>query len=91
MLLTGVFANGVGLVYGHLDTFKYHILALAIVGIFTFGGSFVLFKITDLISPLRVSPDEERLGLDISQHAETLQIEVVTESHPGSRKMEVAA
>jgi Amt family ammonium transporter len=91
MLLTGVFANGVGLVYGQFDTFKYHVLALAIVGVFTFGGSFILFKITDLITPLRVSSDEERLGLDISQHSETLQTEVATESRSGGGKMEVAA
>lgn len=91
MLLTGVFANGVGLVYGQFNTFKYHVLALVIVGAFTFIGSFILFKITDMVSPLRVSPNEERLGLDISQHAETLQNEVVTESSNGSRKMEVAA
>lgn len=91
MLLTGVFANGVGLVYGKFETFQYHVLALGLVGAFTFGGSFILFKITDLITPLRVSPDEERLGLDISQHAETLQTEAVTENHHGGRKMEVAA
>ncbi len=91
MLLTGVFANGVGIVYGQFETFKYHVLALVIVGAFTFIGSFILFKITDRITPLRVSPDEERLGLDISQHAETLQTEVVSGNQGGTRKMEVAA
>lgn len=90
MILTGVFANGVGLVYGKVETFSYHLLALVLVGIFTFGGSFLLFKITDWITPLRVSADEERLGLDLSQHSETLQVEAVADSSvkPG---MEVAA
>lgn len=91
MLLTGVFANGVGLVYGHVETFKYHLLALLIVGAFTFAGSFILFKFTDLITPLRVSTDEERLGLDISQHSETLQTQPAAERRPDSGKMEVAA
>ena len=60
-----------------------------LVGVFTFGGSFLLFKITDWITPLRVSADEEKLGLDLSQHSETLQVEVATEAvKPG---MEVAA
>jgi Amt family ammonium transporter len=73
MLLTGVFAKDVGLIYGETQTFMYHLLALVIVGVFTFGGSFILFKVTGMITRLRVSPEDERLGLDISQHAETLQ------------------
>jgi Amt family ammonium transporter len=63
-----------------------------IVGVFTFGGSFLIFKITGLITRLRVSPDEERLGLDLSQHSETLQTEAPPRtSGPGKGKMEVAA
>lgn len=73
MLLTGVFAKDVGLVYGQYTTFLYHLLALLVVGVFTFGGSYILFKITSAIINLRVSPEEEKLGLDISQHQETLQ------------------
>lgn len=90
MVLTGVFAKDVGLVYGQFETFQYHILALFIVGGFTFGGSFLIFKITSLITQLRVSPDEERLGLDLSQHSETFQPEV-QETPTGNGKMEVAA
>jgi Amt family ammonium transporter len=33
-------------------------------------GSFVLFKIVDLLVGLRVSVEEEREGLDISEHGE---------------------
>ena len=73
MLLTGVFAKDVGLVYGQYTTFLYHLLALLVVGVFTFGGSYILFKVTSAIINLRVSPEEEKLGLDISQHQETLQ------------------
>ena len=39
---------------------------------------------------LRVSPDEERLGLDLSQHSETILTEV-RESPPQKGEMEVAA
>ncbi|MFM9074144.1 MAG: ammonium transporter [Bacteroidota bacterium] len=74
MLLTGVFAKDVGLVYGQYTTFLYHLFALLVVGVFTFGGSYIVFKVTNWIINLRVSPEEEKLGLDISQHQETLQV-----------------
>lgn len=90
MIMTGIFAKDVGLVYGQLDTFKYHLLALVIVGIFTFGGSYIIYKITGMIMSLRVAPEEERLGLDISQHAETIAAEVPP-TPDVNRKMEVAA
>ena len=73
MVLTGVFAKDVGLAYGQYTTFLYHLLTLVIVGVFTFGGSYLLFKLTNFIVKLRVSPEEEKLGLDISQHQEALQ------------------
>jgi Amt family ammonium transporter len=71
MVATGIFAKDVGLVYGHTATFINHLLALVIVACFTFFGSFILFKITDLIIPLRVTEEQERVGLDMSQHGET--------------------
>jgi Amt family ammonium transporter len=74
MLLTGVFAKEVGLINGTATTFLYHLLAMIIVGVFTFGGSFLIFKLTSLITELRVSKEEESIGLDISQHSETLEI-----------------
>ncbi|SFC68363.1 ammonium transporter, Amt family [Flexibacter flexilis DSM 6793] len=79
MILTGVFAHqainaanttGNGLFFGETALFLKHLQALAIVIAFAFGGSFVLLKITDLISPLRVSEEEEAEGLDMSQHGE---------------------
>ena len=44
----------------------------ALASVFAFFGSLLLLKITDMISPLRVSKEEEELGLDISQHGEKL-------------------
>ncbi len=80
MIMTGIFANsgvnsGVvdqGLAYGETTLFFNHIIALVLVSAFAFGMSFALMKVVDLILPLRVSEDDERVGLDISQHDEFL-------------------
>jgi len=74
MILTAVFAKDVGLMDGNTQTIKYHFLALVIVGVFTFGGSYIIFKITGMITRLRVSPEDEHLGLDLSQHSETMKL-----------------
>lgn len=75
MFFTGIFAHGVGLFYGEYRTFLFHLLALLVVGIFTFGGSYLLYRLTDLIIPMRVEPKSERLGLDITQHDESYAFE----------------
>jgi Amt family ammonium transporter len=73
MLMTGLFAKDVGLTSGHGYTFLIHCGALVLVAAFSFGGSWMLFKVTDLIIPLRVSGEQEELGLDLSQHGEVMQ------------------
>ncbi len=72
MIMTGIFANGVGLIYGQTKTFFIHILALVIVSVFTFGGSYLLYKLTDILIPLRVTKEQEEMGLDLSQHDESV-------------------
>ncbi len=81
MLLTGVFANkavnsanttGNGLFYGESHLFFVHLVTLVGVSAFAFFGSMILLRLTNLISPLRVSLDEEIAGLDQSQHDEEL-------------------
>lgn len=72
MILTGVLAKDVGLIYGETTTFMHHIIALVGVAIFTFVGSWLLLKIVDLVLPLRVRPDQEERGLDLSQHGENV-------------------
>jgi Amt family ammonium transporter len=47
------------------------LLAILIVGVFTFGGSYIIYKVTSLIIPMRVTPESEKMGLDLSQHDET--------------------
>ena len=80
MLMTGIFASkGVnsavvdeGLAYGVSTLFVNHLIALVAVSAFAFLMSLALLKITDLILPLRVSAEDEKVGLDISQHDEYL-------------------
>lgn len=70
MLATAVFAREVGLVAGSSRTLVVHLAALGIASAFTFFGSYLLYRITDAIIPLRVSDEQEELGLDLSQHGE---------------------
>ncbi len=44
--------------------------AVLIVMVYSFGASYVLFKFVDLVSGLRVTDHEERVGLDLTQHRE---------------------
>ena len=79
MILTAVFATegGKGVITGEWNLFIQHMIALAIVIPFAFGGSYLMFKLTALITPLRVDEEEEEAGLDISQHDETIILETV--------------
>jgi Amt family ammonium transporter len=80
MVLTGVFAtssiNSVvtdqGLFFGETTLFLKHLVALALVSAFAFVMSFVILKVTDIIVPLRVTEEDEKIGLDITQHDEQL-------------------
>ena len=80
MILTAVFATegGKGVITGEWNLMLQHLIALAIVVPFAFGGSYLLFKLTALITPLRVDEEEEEAGLDISQHDETFILESAT-------------
>ena len=81
MLMTGIFAHvavnaanttGNGLFYGETKLFVTHLIALGIVVAFSFCGSYVLLMISNAISPLRVTEEEEKIGLDLSQHEEVV-------------------
>jgi Amt family ammonium transporter len=63
----------VGLTSRHVTTFLVHCGALVFVAAFSFGGSYLLYKLTDLIIPLRVSSEQEEVGLDLSQHGEIME------------------
>jgi Amt family ammonium transporter len=75
VIATGIFAqatiNGVnGALYGNPHLLGIEIFAIAVVSGFSFLGSFFLLKIINFITPVRVSAQEEELGLDESQHGE---------------------
>ena len=72
MILTGVLAKDVGLIYGETETFMFHLIALILVSIGVFGGSLLIYKIVDLGLPVRVREDQEERGLDNSQHGERI-------------------
>lgn len=74
MILTAVFAHGedASLLHGGWSVFGHHMMALVLVSLFTFFGAYFLFKVTNRIIPMRVSEESEGVGLDISQHDETL-------------------
>jgi Amt family ammonium transporter len=74
-IATGLFAtamiNGVdGLLYGNPGQLIFQVIGVVAVAAFSFVGSYIILKLINIVSPLRVSPEEEDAGLDISQHGE---------------------
>jgi len=72
MILTAVFAKDGGLITGSSALFSKHVASVVLVGAFTFVGAWLLYRLTGWITPLRVEEHHEQLGLDLSQHGETL-------------------
>jgi len=77
MLMTGVFATKAinsagndGWAYGNSSFFFIQLKAMAIAVSYSFIVSFIIFKVINVIVPLRVSSEEEEEGLDASQHDE---------------------
>jgi Amt family ammonium transporter len=64
--------TGNGLLFGEFVLFKAHMIALVLAIVFIFVGSFVILKITDLISPMSTSAEDKAVGQDLSQHDEAL-------------------
>jgi Amt family ammonium transporter len=76
-LATGIFATTAvnsagfdGLLYGNPGQLGIQATALAIAIVFSFGVTFVLAKVLHALFGLRVSENEESVGLDISEHGE---------------------
>jgi Amt family ammonium transporter len=72
---TGIFASAAvggfsGLLEGNVHQFLAQLLAVGIVVPFSFFGSYALLKLVNVFSPLRVSPEAEDAGLDLSEHGE---------------------
>ena len=78
-LATGVFAvaaiGGVdGLLYGNPGQFLIQMLDVAVVVAYSFGVTYVIAKVVDLAMGLRVTEEEEYVGLDIAQHGESVRV-----------------
>jgi Amt family ammonium transporter len=76
-LCTGLFASklvnpagGDGLFFGNPGQLLIQFIAVAATLAFSFVISFILFKVLDATMGLRVSPEDEVAGLDLSQHQE---------------------
>ncbi|MCW4017260.1 MAG: ammonium transporter [Candidatus Bathyarchaeota archaeon] len=70
LFATTLVNNVSGLFYGNAYQLGVQVLAVLVVATFSFGGSYLLLKLVNVFSPLRVSAQEEDAGLDISQHGE---------------------
>jgi Amt family ammonium transporter len=69
MIFTAIFADPGDM--GRVGLLVAHAKALGITVILALVGSLILYKVVDLIIPLRVTPEQEREGLDLSQHGES--------------------
>jgi Amt family ammonium transporter len=77
-LATGLFASKAineaganGLFYGNAAQLWIQLIGVVATWVFAFVGSLILLKVVDALVGLRVSEEEEFLGLDVSQHSET--------------------
>jgi len=74
-LATGIFASATvggvnGLIYGNPGQFGIQLVGVAATWAYAFVVSLLLFKVLDLTMGWCVTPEEELVGLDISQHGE---------------------
>ena len=100
MLMTGIFATKTvnsagndGLLYGNPAFFFIQLKAMLIVVAYSFTVSFAIFKFINFILPLRVSSQEEELGLDTTQHNEEYAAPLaasVNGKHPEPHEIEKA-
>jgi Amt family ammonium transporter len=80
-ILTGVFATKAinsagndGLLYGNPSLLVTQLIAVAITVAFAAVGSGVILLVLKAVMGLRVSENEERQGLDLSQHSESAYV-----------------
>ena len=76
-LATGLFASKAvnsagadGLFYGNPTQFLIQLATIGLVIVFGFGMTMLITKLIARFTPLRVSDNEEEVGLDISEHGE---------------------
>ena len=64
-------AGADGLFFGNPHQLVVQVMAIAVVAVYSFVVSIVLLKLIDWTIGLRVTEEEEMMGLDISQHEES--------------------
>lgn len=77
-IATGIFAHQSvneslywnGLIYGEWNLFGVQVLSIVITIAIAIVGTFICASIVKLFTPLRVEENEEKIGLDRSQHGE---------------------
>ena len=77
VLATGIFASTAvnpggpnGAIFGNVYQLGIEGFAIVVVSAFAFFGSYILLRAINFFTPVRVSAEEEELGLDESQHGE---------------------
>ena len=77
-LLTGVLASTAvnpggadGLLFGNPGQLWIQFVSVAVTAVYCGGMTYILLKIVDAVIGLRVTEDDEQVGLDLSQHGET--------------------
>ena len=80
-LATGVFASKAvnpagadGLLYGNPGLVVTQLVAVGVTVLMAVVGTSAILLVLKAVMGLRVSPDEERMGLDLSQHSESAYI-----------------
>jgi Amt family ammonium transporter len=78
-IATGIFASKAinpaganGLIFGNPGLVWTQLVAVAVVAVFAFAVTIVIAKLIDVFMGLRVKDNEELVGLDISQHGESI-------------------
>lgn len=76
-ILLGVFANKIinpngayGLIYGGTSFFIKEVLAIVVASAYAFGFTYGMLYLINLVTRVRVLPEEEELGLDALYHGE---------------------
>ena len=79
-IAVGIFATAAlggveGLWHGNPGQLVNQLVAIVATWIYAFVITFVILKVLDIIMGIRVTSDEESIGLDMSQHGEVSYVE----------------
>ena len=76
-LATGLFASKAinqagadGLLAGNSKQFFVQLIAVAVTVAYAFVGTFIIFKLVDVVIGVRASEEQEAIGLDLTEHNE---------------------